>query len=313
MKLGLLTFHRALNYGAVLQTYASVQFLRQLGHEVFVLDYRCAALEETYRPFRRDPARWRSEGWRYALKWLPVSFLRAGRARGFARFRQQNLPLLPFAQAEELEAILVGSDQVWNESITGADPVYAGAFLPGVKKVAWAASAGSYVPPEERIKAFSETFSSISVREASLRDLLPGSVLLADPCALLSETEWRRLVHPVGGPYVLAFPMNNDARVLQSARQIARERHLPLKILSQRASLQFDRIQGAGPEDFLSLMAAAEYVVTSSYHGALFSKIFSREHTWICEPSDPRFRTLEEMDFNRAQAHAANFLKKALR
>lgn len=312
MKLGLLTFHRALNYGAVLQTYASVQFLRQLGHEVFVLDYRCAALEEAYRPFRRDPSRWQGEGWRYALKWLPLSLLRMGRARVFERFRLQHLPLLPFAQAAPLDAILVGSDQVWNESITGADPVYAGAFLSGVKKVAWAASAGSYVPVGEAIKTLSETFSAISVREISLCSLFPGSVLLSDPCALLSETDWRGLVHPVPGPYVLAFPMKNDGMVLQKARLIARERQLPLKILSQRASLQFDRIQGAGPEDFLSLLASAEYVVTSSYHGALFSRIFSKEHSWICEPDDPRFQTLEKMDFIQTRVCAVDFLKKAL-
>ena len=40
MKIGILTFHRAHNYGAVLQCYALQEVLKGMGHEVEVIDYR---------------------------------------------------------------------------------------------------------------------------------------------------------------------------------------------------------------------------------------------------------------------------------
>ena len=38
MKIGILTFHRAHNYGAVLQTYGLQEYIKQLGHDVYIID-----------------------------------------------------------------------------------------------------------------------------------------------------------------------------------------------------------------------------------------------------------------------------------
>ena len=51
MKIGILTFHRAENFGAVLQCYALQTYLESLGHNVSILDYRCNAIEQTYYLF----------------------------------------------------------------------------------------------------------------------------------------------------------------------------------------------------------------------------------------------------------------------
>lgn len=55
MKIGILTFHCAVNYGAVLQAYALQEILRSLGHEVYVIDYRPDYLTEAYCPFKFYP------------------------------------------------------------------------------------------------------------------------------------------------------------------------------------------------------------------------------------------------------------------
>lgn len=49
MKIGILTFHRAINYGAVLQCYALSEVLKKMGHDVFVIDYRQPRVERTDR------------------------------------------------------------------------------------------------------------------------------------------------------------------------------------------------------------------------------------------------------------------------
>ena len=51
MKIGILTYHKAQNYGAVLQTYASQEVLKQLGHDVEVVDYYAPAIAKSYRFF----------------------------------------------------------------------------------------------------------------------------------------------------------------------------------------------------------------------------------------------------------------------
>ena len=49
MKIGILTFHRAHNYGAVLQCYALQEILQRLGYDVYVIDYRQPTLEYAYK------------------------------------------------------------------------------------------------------------------------------------------------------------------------------------------------------------------------------------------------------------------------
>ena len=48
MKIGILTFHNAINYGAVLQAYATQELLKSMGHSAEVIDYRNLAIEKYY-------------------------------------------------------------------------------------------------------------------------------------------------------------------------------------------------------------------------------------------------------------------------
>lgn len=48
MRIGLITYHWVANFGANLQALATTQFLRQQGHEVFLLDYRPPELVTKY-------------------------------------------------------------------------------------------------------------------------------------------------------------------------------------------------------------------------------------------------------------------------
>ena len=54
MKIGILTFHRAHNYGAVLQCYALQEILKRMGHQVYVIDYRQPWIEDFYRFISMD-------------------------------------------------------------------------------------------------------------------------------------------------------------------------------------------------------------------------------------------------------------------
>lgn len=276
MKIGILTLHYAHNYGAMLQTYASVRLLSSLGHSVRVIDYRNPAVEASYRPWRFDGGRLRSEGFTYLLKYVPESLSRSIRSRGFRRFIRR----FPLTRSfEGFDAVLVGSDQVWNPRWTGGpDPVYHGAFECGeAKKIAWSASSDGVDP------VFHGRFDALSVREKTLFDSLTArgeeSALLQDPVLLVDPTIWNDLAGvPSAKGYVLAYPMLEGEKVISLARKVAENKGLPLIILSPRASWRCRKgtEQWASPERFLSLVAGASCVVTSSFHGVAFSIVFQK-------------------------------------
>lgn len=312
MKIGILTFHTALNYGALMQTYASVRFLHSMGHDVYVLDYQNAAIKRAYSLFRWDKDRWETEGLRYLLKFPPTVISRFRRRRVFRRFIKKHIPVVPFCKASEMDAIFVGSDQVWNKTITGgADPVYFGDAVGNMKKVAWAVSSGQSSLSSADLEHIKSRFDAISVREKALSELIDGSTLLPDPVMMLSDSEWKRLSTPCEGKYLLAYPMMHQEEVMEKAERIAAKLHLEIKVISPRIKLGSGWLQDVSPELFVSLFSNASYIVTSSYHGAVFSLLFDIPHTFI-HYNDPRYDTLLETDFPAAKSAAERFVKEAL-
>lgn len=313
MKIGILTFHNALNYGAVLQTYASVQFLRSLGHQASVVDYRNPFISRVYHPLHFEVKRFEEEGLKYVLKYPYKVLVRMRKAAAFKRFVKRYLPLCSCAEAETMDLLLVGSDQVWSKRQTdGKDPAYYGELFPTVPKVAWAASADRTLPDATDIRELMKNFTAISVREQVLADRIPGSTVLPDPTMMPDEAAWRPLVRPVKGRYLLAFPMKHEREVMKKARKLAQEKGLELKVLSPYIKTGSRWIQTASPEMFLSLFHSAEYVVTSSFHGAVFTLLFDRPHTFVFH-EDPRFDTLLQTDRNLAAGKAKAFLEEAFR
>ena len=49
MKIGILTFHKARNYGAILQTYALQKKLRQFNSDTEIIDYNCPYFQDSYK------------------------------------------------------------------------------------------------------------------------------------------------------------------------------------------------------------------------------------------------------------------------
>ena len=143
-KIGIVTFHQALNYGAKLQAYALQQFLEKNGIENDVIDYTCHFMyTRNIRPIR--------VGKHHKLK----SFIRSlitMRQVGIDRkksvtFRNEFLNLSrPFdaknigEASNEYAAFIAGSDQVWSPICVGFDTVYLLDFAKPKQKYSYAAS-----------------------------------------------------------------------------------------------------------------------------------------------------------------------------
>lgn len=296
MKIGILTFHCAHNYGAMLQCYALQEYLRSLGHEVYVVDYRPTYLTNGY--LRHSLRHWLARSpWRTVKKLLTEPFLyrkREVRWDGFHAFMTEYLNLYPYDPAStyaDFDWMLFGSDQIWNRNLTGGelDEVFLGKGIE-CKKATYAASMGVInldQPTVDLLTRYLPRFEALSVREISLRDALQPLVnkkieAVCDPVLLLSRSHWERLCRPVSHarPYVLCYNLLQSETCREQAEIVAKARGLDIveisgKVLPFISEKQCK--QQLNPIEFISYFKEASFVVTSSFHGTAFSLIFQKE------------------------------------
>lgn len=299
MKIGILTFHSANNYGAVLQAYGLQEYLIRLGHKVYIINYRPKYLTSLYRTFVNEtPKGSIFIKLKYTFRNLLIAPIRFKRNIAFHKFRETFLNCIDFDFNDvknDFDIFIIGSDQIWNPQITnGFDKIFFGEFpaVRGKKIISYAASAGSVsningILEKGYIQKQLSKFFAIGVREKSLLKALDPTpcALTIDPVLLAGKDVFSKIAHyMIKGKYLLLFQVSYDYRVEGVALKIAREKGLPvIKINSSSESLKDkDIISNASPELFLSYIRNASYVVTSSFHGVAFSVLFERNFTSVC-------------------------------
>lgn len=288
MKIATLTFQSALNYGAVLQAYALKEAINGLGHECDILNYRCPAIDNSYKYFPKPHS---FRGTVSGVVNFPGKFLRK---KAFARFADDCLnlgdPVFPqniSEQTEKYDAFVVGSDQIWNSRLTGGDGAYFLDFAVGKKKISYAASAGNGMDDllgmEERVKNIS-LFDSISVREGDLARCLSRTLdrnidVVLDPVFLVDAAKWHQMAYRGKLPrhYVLAYGLHEPS-VYATASAIAKKNKWDCVYVPQGRSITCNGVKVTSPavQEFLGLIEGAEAVVTDSFHVTAFSLLFER-------------------------------------
>ena len=297
MRIGILTFHCAHNYGAVLQCYAMQEFLRSKGHDVEVINYRPNYLIEPYKIFSKK--RFLSKNPIRILKGLIKEFIlfpiRLKRFYGFENFINTKLILSKAVTKESIpsnyDVYIVGSDQVWNPKITrGFDEIYFCRFPFKKEKrlyISYAASMESNTldnKTAEYIKSNLQCFDRISVRETNLVDLLQPLVnkfiiQVLDPTLMVPPQIWDRFLptNENKEKYVLVYQVRGHKNTLQIAKHIAKQIGAKVKVLVSSPQINTkNTLQTATPIDFVNTIRFAACVVTTSFHGTAFSIIFNR-------------------------------------
>ncbi len=320
MKIGILTFHRAYNGGAMLQAWALKRVLEGMGHAVeFPVCNHVGEVErwlaKTNRK-RHGVLRLASMGQALLRNALSIPVEDVARAR-YRRFRERELPERA-CRPEELgnlyDALVVGSDQVWNEDRAGAWwPLFLGEdWGPGTKAVAYGASWGD-LPIDgarlERVKAALGRFAGVSVRERYARvdleraGVAPGRVAtVADPTLLLDREEWARLacgVRPTKGRYLFMYNvMMKSPDAVRVARSVARRLGLRAVVASVYQYTRWGAPRGLSwgmsPERLVAYTAGAECVLACSFHGTVMGLTFGKPTlSLLLEPDGGRSRSGE--------------------
>ena len=299
MRIGIMTFHKAPSCGAQLQAWALKTVLGRMGHSVSFPDCNSMGTFTDRWPFRPVPRRGLLKTlrgrWKDFLNNLgSIGVFRPAMER-YDRFRIEQLPETHVAPSEFgscFDAVVYGSDQVWNPALTRTD---AGVFLgegveKSVRKVAYAVSVGDGEPSPEhldRIRAAAADYAKVSVREGKVAAMIAPmrkeeSVVVADPTLLLTADDYRALAsdRPAGEKYLYYYALYHHGEVYEKVAALARGLGLklvytPLYQYSRR-KMPRGTVYGVSPCDFVSYMADAECVVTDSFHGTAFALIHGK-------------------------------------
>ena len=307
MKIGILTYHRAHNFGAVLQAYALKAFLLSRNYNVSFVDYWPEYHKDVYRLFSVQYfSRQTLVGKLKYLIYFIISchWSKLKQRKLFLNFINQFIEPKDRVDAN-YDIIIYGSDQIWRcqnfVNFAGYNPIYSGsADIKSRYRIAYSASMGIIYDSKE-LKSFLSSmlknFDFIGVRECDLfeyiRPLLscPLSHTI-DPVFLLNKEEWLRIARPniVKRKYILVLQWQKDADLLlTSARKVSEEMNYPL------ISLYGFKSSGYGPLEFLSLIYYAECVFASSFHGVAFSIIFNRPFFAYLKSNQNRVLSLLEV------------------
>lgn len=289
MKVGILTFHRTVNYGAVLQAYALQRSLSKKRINTEIIDYRNSQIYaycDYHIHFKKERLKTTvGKIFRYRKNRAVWEYFEEFRKKWFTMSKTcENHDELKIVE-EDYAAVICGSDQVWNPKAIYKD---FDAFLLKTatgKKFSYAASAGNvnlWTPHLKEYWTALHDFDGISVREAQMiqaTENLSGQKveLVLDPSLLLDKTEWGKLEEALEVPqqYIFVYFLGENPVLEKCVKQLQSETKLPIVNLGRKLSIPSIRLE-AGPQHFLYLIHHAAFVLTSSFHGTAFSILYEK-------------------------------------
>lgn len=298
LKIGILTFHRCINYGSYWQARSLTDGLNARGHDAVILDHhsRRVNLSEwkcAYQPTLpievpcSDYPLYRKKIERFfeAFETLPLS----------PRFNLENPE-----EADSYDTVVVGSDEVWNlfHPWYGNRPLFYGDGLKTQHLFSYAASFGNYpasIGLNEDWTAKLGNFDAISVRDenswylvANALGVEPETVL--DPCLQFPLQPLECSTEHLPGRYVAVYGHNFSKSFIRAVRQWALYRNLPLISVGYHNEWADQQWLTAGPHEYARFMANAEAVATNFFHGCVFALLFQKP--FVCETTPYRSHKL---------------------
>lgn len=290
MKVGILTFHRAYNYGAVLQAYALQKTLTELGYDAFVIDYKCDAVYDDYKiirwdkVIRKNPIKMLSQLMR-ELRHVPI---KTKKSRAFKPFIEKQLHLFPLSKIGELDVLIVGSDQVWNPNITrGFNNLFFGQICEGKFPLVSYAASSEFITltqtNENNYRDVLSRFNSISVRESGFARYLqklttkPVQTVL-DPTLLMNCNQWKEFTNAIKirfDNYVLVYQARVYDKIIPFAKEIASQIGAKVLVITSNVTSIVDDdcivISNATPQEFVRYFIKARCAIALSFHAVAFS------------------------------------------
>lgn len=298
MKIGIITFHCSYNYGSALQAYALQTYLKKIGCDAKIIDYVDLVNFEDYQLFRRSLYKKKIKSLFGDIYYLLPNYKRKKSFEGFADkyFTLTEKRYTDISSMNELnsefDTFICGSDQIWNTNCTkGVNPAFFLAFADSSKrKIAYAPSIAEEsidFHKNDEFVGYLKDFDYISVRENSfapmLSDITGKPVTLAvDPTLLLDKADYEKILTgtSIKGKYIFAYILEENSVLNSFTNTLSQKYNMPVVYIDKKTQHCFKNginAYGIAPNEWLSLLKNAQFVVTNSFHATVFSVIFSKQ------------------------------------
>lgn len=299
-KIGIITFHNSYNCGSMLESYAMQTVLKKMGMETEIINFSNEGQKEIYNyKFKNNSIK---NIIKNILIFPAIKKIKLNNYK-YEEFKNKNFILSEneYSKQEELtdyeySTVVAGSDQIWNITIEDGDDAY---FLPWVKKarrVAYAPSLGSKKIAEhtDNINKYIDylnKFDAISIREQNgnkwIKEMIGQDVpVLLDPTMLLNKEDYDKIKdnNNVKDKYIFFYAPSFDTEICRFVKKVADKYNLKVITWSTKSyfvklirRFGFELPDYEDPSVYLNLIANAELVFTTSYHGTIFSTIYKKK------------------------------------
>jgi len=294
LKIGVLTFHRCINYGSYWQARCLTEGLQARGHDAMILDHESG---------RVNMAEWKCAYRPTLPTHVPESDYPSYRKKiekFFSIFETMPLsPRFPLDRPEEMEnydVVVVGSDEVWNlfHPWYGKCPLFYGDGIKADRLISYAASFGNYPASwglEQTWANKLDNFDSIAVRDANSQAIVNNAIsieppIVLDPCLQFPIYPDERSLEHLPKKYVAVYGHNFSDFFIKAVQQFAAKQKLPLISIGYRNDWVDDQWLTADPQDFAHFIANAKAVATNFFHGCVFALL--NEKPFVCETTPYR-------------------------
>lgn len=287
LRIGILTFHRCINYGSYWQARCLVTGLQTRGHDAVLLDHYLEPADKAELACALQPL-------------LPVTSSPQDSADYAAKVRNfeaavSQLPLSqPFAldrpqDGGHYDLIVIGSDEVWNLAHPwyGGQATFFGAGLQAGRIISYAASFGNFGTPASLGRCWADRllkFDAVSVRDENSVRLVEcagrSPSLVLDPCFQFPP-EMKRLGR---APYLAIYGHSMPEWFAVETRRWARRRDYAMLSIGYRNDWADEQHLSAGPLEFAQLIGNAAAVATNFFHGCVFAVLADKPFACAVSP-----------------------------
>ena len=295
--IGIITFHCSYNYGSALQAYALQAYLNKNDKKVKVIDFVLKSDFEQYHLFRTSLYKKHIKVFVADLLFFPKNYKRK---KNFSKFLKTYIELtektyFDSEQMRELnqqfDTFICGSDQIWNLACTrGIVPAYFLGFANDEKrKIAYAPSIAHLTFEDNLIQGLSyylNRLDAISVREKSTIQVISSLTdkpvyHTLDPTLLLRKEDYTSIISPQKtSKYIFVYMLEYCENLIQYVCKLSHKTGMKIIHISRRGAWKYHHaknVYGCSPNDFLSYIHYADYIVTNSFHATVFSIIFQKK------------------------------------
>lgn len=299
-KVGIITFHNSYNCGSMLESFAMQEIIKKRGADATIIDFSNIGQRALYDVFIPNSSI------KNIVKNILV-FPHKKRIKHnnymYEKFKRDNFNLTKnsFSNMNELsdkgfDVIVAGSDQIWNITIEDGDDAY---FLPWVKnakKIAYSPSFGSknilkYSNNPNKYREYLLEFDSLSVRENNgkrwIKDICGRDVdVLLDPTLLLEQVDYDKIIDINYKPkeeYIFFYCPSFDKKICEFVKKISDKYKIKVIVWSTKSyyykfvsKYGFELVSYETPSLYLTLIKNAKLVITTSFHGTIFSTIYRK-------------------------------------